>query len=343
MPTKRKPSQATRKPSQATNGNKSPDKSQKPDQISEINEKIERAIKEFSKARDNARILPLFLKGAEINTKTVDDVYDELRQKFKGTSNHDRLDVILESSGGSIDPAYNIGLLLRRYAKKELNIIIPRWAKSAATVLACAGDKILMTPVAEIGPVDPQITMFNALEGRLEEFSPLSIDATLDLIRQEFKEGHEKLAQGLLERLQFPLTLGSIKKSLEVGTHYIERLLCSRMLRNDAEKAKEIANGLVHDYSNHGFCIEVDEACKLGLKAELLPDSQIEILWELRKLLQERTRIEQQKKRKEVEKMLENLPPEILKQLPLDLLGKDGKKDSEATPIVDTPSKREGA
>jgi hypothetical protein len=66
-------------------------------------------------------------------------------------------------------------------------------------------------------------------------------------------------------------------------------------------------------------------------------------LWKLRKLLQERARIEQQKKRKEVEKMLENLPPEILKQLPLDLLGKDGKKDSEATPVVGTPSKKEGA
>jgi ClpP class serine protease len=259
-----------RKPAQARNGNKSIDKPQKPDHISEINTKIEEAIKEFSKARDNAKVLPLFLRGTEIGTKTVDDIYDELREKFKGTSNHDRLDVILESSGGSIDPAYNIGLLLRRYAKKELNIIIPRWAKSAATVLACAGDKILMTPVAELGPVDPQITMFNALEGRLEEFSPLSIDATLDLIRQEFQEGNEKLAQGLLERLQFPLTLGSIKKSLEVGTHYIERLLSSRMLRDDADKAKEIANGLVHDYSNHGFCIEVDEACKLGLKVELL-------------------------------------------------------------------------
>jgi ClpP class serine protease len=55
-----------------------------------------------------------------------------------------RLDVILESSGGSIDAAYNIALLLRRYAKDELNIIIPRWAKSAATVIACAGDKIFL-------------------------------------------------------------------------------------------------------------------------------------------------------------------------------------------------------
>jgi hypothetical protein len=335
---------ATKKAKSKTAGNGRKTPTSKPavsDEIKEIDGKIKATLDELSRLRDGAMILPLFLNRADITGKTVEDVFDDLRERFASTSKRERLDVILESGGGSIDPAYNIGLLLRRYATKELNIIIPRWAKSAATVIACAGDKLLLTPIAEIGPVDPQITMYNPLEERLEEFSPLDIDSTLDLIRTEFNEGNKDLAQGLLQRLQFPLTLGGIKKSLEVGTHYIERLLSSRMLRGDAERAKEIARCLVHDYSNHGFCIEIDEICTLGMKAEMLPDKQIDVVWNFRKLVQEKARIEKLKKQKEVEEMLKNLPPELLKQLP-EMLRKNGTKESDkATPAETAPSKEE--
>ncbi len=299
--------------------------------MAEIDRNIRETLDEFSQLRDGAKVLPLFLNKASITSKTVDDVFDDLRVQYDSVPapERNRLDVILESSGGSIDAAYNIGLLLRRYAKQELNIIIPRWVKSAATVIACAGDKILMTPIAEIGPVDPQITMYNPLEQRLEEFSPLDIDLTLDLIRDEFSSGNKDLAQGLLQRLQFPLTLGGIKKSLEVGTHYIKRLLASRMLQGEEEKAKEIADCLVHNYSTHAFCIEVDEACSIGLKAEMLPDDQINSAWKLRKLLQEKDQIEKQKKRKEISELLKDLPPELLKELPVDSQIGDKQKDPE--------------
>ena len=118
-----------------------------------------------------------------------------------------KIDVIVDSSGGDIDAAYNLSNLFRRFAKEELNFIVPRWAKSAATLLVCSGDKIFMAPVTELGPLDPQITDFNPLEKRLEQFSPLHIGATLELIRKEFAGGNDKLAESLVERLQFPMRL----------------------------------------------------------------------------------------------------------------------------------------
>ena len=36
-------------------------------------------------------------------------------------------------------------------------------AKSASTLLACAGDVIYMTPMAELGPVDPQVPVSDTL------------------------------------------------------------------------------------------------------------------------------------------------------------------------------------
>lgn len=280
--------------------------------LAKINDDIRKSIDALKKIRGN-EILPLFLNKAHIDTSTVDDIFEELRAKYTNDkdSKNDKLDIILDSGGGLIDSAYNIGIFIRRYAREELNVIIPRWAKSAATLLACCGDRIEMTPVAELGPVDPQITMHNPLENRLEAFSPLDIDSTLQLIRDEFTAGHEKLARGLLERLQFPLTLGGIKKSLQVGVQYIEKLLSSRMFKDDHEKAHKIATCLVHDYSTHSFCIDCQEAQKIGLKVAYLPEQQIDVVWEIRKYILKKNEIEKQIMKQKHEKLLKNIPPEL--------------------------------
>jgi hypothetical protein len=187
---------------------------------------------------------------------------------------------------------------------------VPRWAKSAATLLVCAGDEILMGPISELGPVDPQITTMNPLERRFEQVTPLSIEATLDLIRTEFAKGHKDLANGLLQRLQFPLTLGEFKRSLEIGKVYLTRLLSSRMLKGDAgsEKARKIAESLVEGYADHGYCIEAGEAERLGIAAKSLDDAEFDIAWKIYRLSTEKERIVHQEKRQEMEDLLKGLP-----------------------------------
>ncbi len=285
------------------------------DKLKKFDKEIKENIDKFEKLR-NSKVYLLFPNT--IDNNIVENIYYDLREKFKDNI-PETLDVILDSGGGKIDAAYNLALLLRRYTKNNLNIIIPRWAKSAATLIACAGDRIYMTPISEIGPVDPQITMINPLEKRLEEFSPLDIDSTLKLIREEFKNGDKNLAQGLLDRLQFPLTLGGIKKSLEVGIHYIKRLLSSRMLKEDKNKAEQIAEKLVESYTTHGFCIEIDETICLGLKAELLPENELSLLINIYKLFKEKKEFEEQIKKEKNLKLLKKIPPDLLKDFPFDI------------------------
>ncbi len=144
--------------------------------ISSIDKKIEKLRKNFAKSRNSDCYL-LIAGNSEITATLVDKVFDDLRKEKYGG---EKLDVIVHSSGGSIDAAYNLARLFRRYGKERLTFVVPRWAKSAATLLVCAGDEILMTPVAELGPLDPQITQMNPLEQRLENFSPLHIESTLN-------------------------------------------------------------------------------------------------------------------------------------------------------------------
>ena len=202
---------------------------EKKDDISKIDEQIEELIKHFQEIRKDFMCYSFL--GVDISKSVVDDIFDDLRTKFNECNGF--LDVIVDSPGGDIDAAYNLSMLFRKFGHKQLNFIIPRWAKSAATLLVCSGDKIFMSPIAEMGPLDPQITEFNPLENRLEHFSPLHIGSTLELIRQEFDNGNEKLAQGLMERLQFPLTLGSFIKSHEIAAQYLVKLLETRMLKEN--------------------------------------------------------------------------------------------------------------
>lgn len=297
------------------------------DPKTQIEERIKGLTDDWCKQREGISCYPLLISSESIDNHLVNKVYEELRQEYG--SENDRLDVIVHSGGGDIDAAYNLSKLFRRYGKEHLEFVVPRWAKSAATMLVCSGDKILMTPVAELGPLDPQITEMNVLEGRLEQFSPLHIDATMSLIRNEYNDGNDKFAEALLQRLQFPLTLGKYSSSLNIGREYIRKLLSTRMLvEKSKEDVEDIAAQMTTGFADHGYCINVDEAQALGLIAEEQTEEQIDITWELFKALDEKERIIRQEKAKEMEERLKELPKEILDSLPelIDRKEKDVKE-----------------
>jgi ClpP class serine protease len=72
------------------------------------------------------------------------------------------LDLILHSPGGSPEAAEAIVLYLR--AKFDhIRVFVPHMAMSAATMIACAADEIVMGRHSFIGPVDPQLSLQTAL------------------------------------------------------------------------------------------------------------------------------------------------------------------------------------
>lgn len=273
----------------------------------DFDKEIQQALLEIGNKRGTS-VYPLFLGDLPIEADTVSGVYDDLCSYLTGPCT--KLDVIVDSSGGDIHAAYGLARLFRRFATSELNFIVPRWAKSAATLLVCGGDTIYMGPIAELGPLDPQIMQFNQYENRFESFSPLSVEATLDLIRNEFENGHEKLANGLLHRLQFPLTLGGIKKSLDIGKQYVVKLLTTRMLSEEGkeEQAQAVGQALTEKYSDHGFWIDIDEANSIGLKVQELEPTEFSLVWQLYRLIKQKEEVERKARATQMEELLKNVP-----------------------------------
>lgn len=84
--------------------------------------------------------------------------YDDRVYIFDQISNleGDKIDVILETPGGSAEIVEDIVEYIRdRFS--EVAMIIPGYAKSAGTIMAMAGDEILMEPASALGPIDAQM------------------------------------------------------------------------------------------------------------------------------------------------------------------------------------------
>jgi len=96
------------------------------------------------------------------------------------------LDLIIHSPGGSSEVVDQIVQYLRsKY--EHIRAIIPQNAMSAATMLACAADVIVMGKHSAIGPIDPQITFptqnghFTApAQSIIDEFNRAKEEVTLN-------------------------------------------------------------------------------------------------------------------------------------------------------------------
>jgi len=232
---------------------------------------------ELEKLR-GTRVLTLLLPlDAAMGPQVVSDIYDTLLNSYSGTQ---KLDVIVGSGGGDVDAAYGLAYILRRFAPEQLTFIVPRWAKSAATLLVCAGDAILMGPPAELGPLDPQIED-PALGGG--QFSPLSIQSTLNVLKELAAEGRIDLCGVLTEKV-LPLSLGEYLKSLDIAEDYVFRLLTSRMFKGEPEcdhRAKTVATKLSRGYTHHGHFISSGEATSMGLKVAEPTDPEWRLIWRM--------------------------------------------------------------
>lgn len=250
------------------------DKKKKQKEKQTIVANLQKAIIKFSDNVDGF-IYPLIIPPIQsIDEDVLFEIYPDLRKIGK----QKKLHVLLYSYGGDAHTAFHIGRLLQEYSS-ELSIYVLREAKSAATLISCAADKIVFSEISELGPMDPQISRPDA-SGR---FSPLAIKHTFDLLHQQSEEGHNQIVKVLTDKLPDPLILGEHLKSLETGKDYLCKLMNSRMFKGDADKATQISEKLVTGYPDHGYCIDFMEAKNIGLKVEKVEEKHEGVMLEIMK------------------------------------------------------------
>ena len=186
------------------------------------------------------------------------EIFFELLQEI---GSQEKLDLFLLSPGGFADQAFNMSRWCRKYASKEFNVIIPYYAKSAATLLVLGADSLLMGPSSELGPIDPQIRIPDEY-GRTMQVSALSIKDALRVIEGITEDNQEKALKymPLIEKIDLKV-LGQYDRAIQSAKQYASDLLeMSSLLKGKNDEEVDVNNSgkKVPKYKNiaHQFILD---------------------------------------------------------------------------------------
>lgn len=167
-----------------------------------------------------------------------------------------RLDLILETMGGLGEVAEDIVKLLRSRFD-EVNVIIPGTAKSAGTLIAMAGDDILMEQVSSLGPIDAQI-IHNGKQFSAEAFISWLDDVKKEVtVRKELNRAYIPILQSLS-----PGEIRNAENAMDFAKELVREWLARYKFKNwthrkrtgeeiTTEERKARADKIASELSNH--------------------------------------------------------------------------------------------
>ncbi len=235
-------------------------------------------------------------------------LFDSRNIPALGFERDQKVALLIDSPGGQARSAFEIAALLQKHCG-GFSAVIPRRAKSAATLIALGADEIILGEYGELGPLDVQfmdsereewisgLDEAQSLE-RLHAFALTAFDQTMFMLAQRTSQKAGTLiphVTKLVTQMVQPM-FGNIdvvrytqmSRRLKVGEEYAKRLLMNRFVEFEANG---IARKLVELYPDHGFIIDHAEAVRIGLKPKV-PDAELlGILNELAILLPNMTAI----------------------------------------------------
>jgi hypothetical protein len=218
-------------------------------------------------------------KGLDIPASALSVITDDM-PGFMSALNGlkgDKLDIILHSPGGAMEAADQIIQYLRaKY--DDIRAIVPQNAMSAATMIACGCDSIVMGKHSAIGPIDPQVT-FPTANGYFTAPAQSILDE-FDQAKQEIASDPSSAPLWISRIQSYPHGFLSLcKTTLELAEDKVAEWLEAYMFKGDsaaASKARAIADWLAdaNVHKTHGRPINFAAAKAKGLKIDELEADQ---------------------------------------------------------------------
>lgn len=184
------------------------------------------------------------------------------------------LDLILHSPGGSLEAAEAIVDYLRcRF--DHIRVLVPHAAMSAASIMACAADVVIMGEHSSLGPIDPQFILTTPLGKRVAPAQ--AIRDQFDLAKKECQD--PKLLSAWVPMLQQfgPDLLIQCANHTVLSHDLVLKWLEQYMFRGDADarnKAQVIADWLGdhNSFKSHARHIPRRDLEAKGMKIQRLED-----------------------------------------------------------------------
>ena len=217
---------------------------------------------------------------AQIGDDAVRPMYDHIRDLPSSS----KIDLFPYSRGGAVEVPWRMVTMLREHCS-QLGVLIPYRAHSAATLIALGCDEIIMGKKAELGPIDPALSITQ--DGGTAVQEQIRVEDVMSFVRflKEVPGLTEQSALAenvriLTEKLS-PWVLGSIYR-----THAHIRMVAQRMLSCHAKKLDDeiierITETLAAKIYSHGHAICRREAKEMGLPVKNPPADLELLMWAL--------------------------------------------------------------
>lgn len=199
------------------------------------------------------------------------------------------VDLFIHSNGGSGTAPWRIVSLIRQYTK-NLAVLVPHHAFSAATLIALGADEIVMHKMGCLGPIDPSVgNLFNPphpqAPGQTAPINVEDVSAYFKLVKEEVGITHEdELVQALsaLTEKIHPLAIGNVHRSNNQSRMMARKLLGLHVNEGQTHEVEKLIDNLKSNLFYHGHPINRVEADKdLKLKVKVPKPEVEELMWKL--------------------------------------------------------------
>jgi hypothetical protein len=202
----------------------------------------------------------------------IEDVDNDMIEGMLQVADRNKgLSLILNSPGGSALAAERIINTCRTYSGGDFEVIVPRIAKSAATMICMGANKIWMSKTSELGPIDPQVVIMTR-EGTYQLRGAFYIIESYEKLFGEATQTKGNI-QPYLQQLERYDTrdIEEYKTMMELGVDMVIKALKASMMKG---KTDDEIRQKIEPFTNptktktHGRPIYIDEVTKSGLIVE---------------------------------------------------------------------------
>jgi hypothetical protein len=218
-----------------------------------------------------------FLESRPIPPSDVQINLGDIHGLMESASNitERQLDLVLHSPGGSAEAAESVVEYLRQRFD-HIRVFVPVAAMSAATMVALAGDEIVMGQHSQLGPIDPQF-IISTPEGPRSAPAKAILDQ-FEMAKAQCRDNPSNLAAWVpILRSYAPGLLTQCEDSQDLAFKIVSGWLKKYMFAKDTEgsgKPEEIAKWFANydEFKSHGRRVGLAKALEVGVKVTPLED-----------------------------------------------------------------------
>ncbi len=211
-------------------------------------------------------------------TKIAGDIFPFCQEHLQKIGKQDNISLFLYTRGGLTMAGFGLVNLFREFCQ-NFNAIIPFRAHSCGTLISLGANKIFMTKMGQLSPIDPSIdhplgphTQIPGAPPGVTQRVPINVEDAvtfLEFAKEQIGLKDENSLLSVFNRLSSeinPLALGAVARSRQqIG--FLAKMLLSRHII-DKEKIENIIKILSRERFSHYYLIgkkEADESLKLPL------------------------------------------------------------------------------